>query len=71
MDQKPRGEAGSTRSDAFGEDVLEVIEALRERNLLPVEDEALLKLAEALYSNQAATKVVEVGLAVSADESGD
>ncbi len=71
VDQKPRGEAGSTRSDAFGEDVLEVIEALRERNLLPVEDEALLKLAEALYSNQAATKVVEVGHAVSADESGD
>ena len=55
LDQKVEGEVVSKRPGACGDDVLAVIEALRERRLLPVEDEALLDLAEALYSNHVAT----------------
>lgn len=57
LDQKVEGEVVSKRPGACGEDVLAVIEALRERRLLPVEDEALLDLAEALYSNHVATEL--------------
>ena len=50
--------------------MLAVIEALQERELLPLEDEALLDLAEALYSNQVATELTGDAHSVPVDESG-
>ena len=53
---KSEGEVVSKRPGACGEDVLAVIEAPREREAT-CEDEALLDLAEALYSNHVATEL--------------
>lgn len=70
LDQKVEGDASSTRSDACDEDALAVIEALRERELLPEEDEALLELAEALHANQVAIELMGGAPDVSVDEPG-
>jgi len=69
MDQKVEGGAVSKQPEACDEDVLAVIEALRERALLPLEDEALLELAEALYSNQLPTELTSDAHGVPVDES--
>lgn len=69
MDQKVEGGAVSKQPDACDEDVLAVIEALRERALLPLEDEALLELAEALYSNQLPTELTSDAHGVPVDAS--
>ena len=70
MDQKVEAEPSSTKPGACDEHVLAVIEALRERELLPLTDEALLDLTEALYSNQVATDLKGDAHSVPVDESG-
>ena len=69
LDQKVEGGAVSKQPGACVEDVLAVIETLRERALLPLEDEALLELAEALYSNQLPTELTSDAHGVPVDES--